>query len=160
MINPRIFLLLSGIAYTVPFIAPSSFWWLIFLFPPFLFLATDHNKLRWPDYLLWSLAMSTVHLFPIGDAIIRMTSAPLYLQLLPTIALILYVSLYPFAFLMSVHLFRYLPNTAHRLLVWSAGLWLYLLTVEYALFWVFGRVEGYVFMNPLLPLATIPSLQN
>ncbi len=88
-----------------------------------------------------------------------MTSAPLYLQLLPTTLLILYVTLYPLGFLMGMSsIFRYASSMTTKFLIWTMGLWLYLLTIDYALFWVFGRVEGYVFMNPLLPLATVPSL--
>ena len=155
----QIFLLLSAIAYTLPFIAPFYFWWLIFLFPSFLFFALHQNKLRWPSLLIWSLAISAIHILPLGDAIIRMTTAPLYLQLLPTILLILYVALYPFGFLVSISkLLRSAPATHTKLLIWTACLFLYLLTIDYVLFWVFGRVEGCVFMNPLLPLAAAPSL--
>ena len=88
-----------------------------------------------------------------------MTSAPLYLQLLPTTLLILYVTLYPFGFLVgTTSLFGSASSMTTKFLIWTMGLWLYLLTIDYALFWVFGRGEGYVFMNPLLPLAAIPSL--
>jgi len=159
MAHPLMFLLLATIAYSLPFIMPSSFWWLIFLFPPFLFLAIYQNKLRWPHLFIWSITISTIHLLPIGDAIIRMTSASLSLQLLPTIILILYVALYPFGFLMGVRvLFRTVSTLFEKVLIWTVGFWLYLLTIDYALFWLFGRIEGYVFMNPLLPLTTAPSL--
>ena len=160
MINSRLLLLLSATAYTLPFVAPFHFWWLTFLFPSFLFLALHQNKLLWTDLLIWSLTVSTVHLFPLGNAIIQMTSAPLYVQLLPTILLIMYVTLYPFGLLIGITtLFhRFKPTLFAKLLIWTVSLWLYLLTVDYALFWIFGRMEGYVFMNPLLPLAAAPSL--
>ena len=160
MINSRLLLFLSAIAYTLPFVAPFYCWWLIFLFPLFLFLGLNQNQLRVIDYLIWSLAVSSMHIFPLGNAIIRMTSAPLYVQLLPTILLIMYVTLYPLGLLIGITtLFRrFKPTLSAELLIWTVSLWLYLLTIDYALFWVFGRVEGYVFMNPLLPLATLPSL--
>lgn len=37
------------------------------------------------------------------------------------------------------------------------SLWLYLLVIDQELLWVFGRHEGYIFMNPLVPLASWPT---
>lgn len=158
--SPHIFLLFSAIAYSLPFIAAPSFWLLIFLLPPLLFLSVHTNKVPWHAYLAWSLAISTIHLLPLGNAIIYMTSAPLYLQLLPILLLIIYVGLHPFLFLLGMGAIFHRSNLSPflNLLIWTVGWWVYLLYAEYALFWPFGRWEGYIFLSPLLPLTMSPSL--
>ena len=83
------------------------------------------------------------------------------MQLLPTALMIIYVGAYPFGLLAGTSkLFRtFKPTLFQKLCIWTVCLLIYLIMVEYALFWPFGRIEGYMFMNPLLPLAaTVPGI--
>ena len=152
-----ILLIFSVLCFTLPFYIPSL-WPLIFLFPPFLFNAL----IQFPSNMMlltWSVAVSTLHLFPLSIALIAMAEGPILLKLIPPLLLIIYVSLWPFALLSSSTVFfKYIPSYESRLIIWTLSLWLYFLIMEHAFLWPLGRLEGYLFFNPLLPLATIPAL--
>ena len=160
MPNPHFLLFLSTVCYTLPFIAPYQLGWLIFLFPTFLFLAINTNKLQWFDYCAWALLTTTIHILPLGDAIIYMAAGPLYLRLIPAVLLVIYVSIYPAVWLLLVDkMFQQCRlSQIKRVGIWTISLWIYIIFIDYALFWAFGRCEGYVFMNPLLPLTVYPHL--
>lgn len=159
MNNPQRSLIIAGICYTIPFINPSHLWWLIFLFPVFLFKALYHAKIRLIPLFVWSFIVSGIHLLPLADAIISMTSAPLMFQVLPTALSIFYGAFYPYTFLVcSQSAMRLVSSMYGKLCIFTLALWAYLLSMEYLLFWVFGRVEGYTFSNPLLPLISLPTL--
>ncbi len=159
MIHPRILLFLSALCYTLPFITPYTCWWLIFLFPALLFIALNTHKLHWLDYCAWGLFVSFMHILPLCDAMLYMTSGSIVLRLVPATALVVYVALYPITWLLATHsLLKQCTAFSKKLFFWTISLWIYLLVVAYALFWFFGRCEGFVFANPLLPLAAHPTL--
>lgn len=158
--HTRLFLVLSGILYTFPFFAPDYLWWLIFFFPLFLFYALATNELPNTDCVLWSLATTGIHLFALCRALMLMAAGSVFLRLIPVLLLIFYVSFYPLVWLLIVRiLFTRVASTyTQKLSIWTISLWVYLMIVQYGLFWVFGRYEGNICMNPLLPLAMYPHL--
>ncbi len=160
MHNHRLFLLLSALCYTIPFVAPYAFWWLIFFFPPFLFFAVRSHSLFWFEYAAWALLTTIVHIIPLCDAVLYMTSGSLFLRLIPALLLIIYVATYPTIWLLLTRavLSKWHHSFIQTIGIWTASLWLYLAFMNSALFWLFGRCEGYVFCNPLLPITTHPQL--
>lgn len=155
----RILLFISAICYMLPFITPYHCWWLIFLFPPLLFIALNKKKLHWFDFCAWGITVSTIQIFPLCDAMFYMTNGSVWSRLPLSIALILYVALYPTSWLLLTNtILKKFQSLTQKIFAWTISMWLYLLFVNYALFWIFGQCEGYIFANPLLPLATYPFL--
>ncbi len=153
--------ILATFCYTAPFIFPHYCSLLIFFFPGLLFLIlTRHNPSK-KSLFYWSIAITMLHLVAICDALLCMASGGLMLRILPPFALIIYVTLYPMAWLLIMRFLlqkKWCQSFTRQLTWWTISLWFYLLIIDQALLWIFGRCEGYIFMNPFLPLAVWPSL--
>ncbi len=154
-----IFLLtLAALCYLIPFYFPIA-WPLIWLFPSFLLHLSFYKTLSPKAIIIWSVTVTTFHLLPLCNSLIAMAAGPFLFKLVAPFLLILYVSLYPIAWLMITSaLLRSVSSFSLFLFLWTIFFWLYLLVLEYALLWPFGRCEGYLFINPLLPLAFVPHL--
>jgi hypothetical protein len=148
---------LATLCYTLPFYEPF-FWPLLWLFPPLLFHALYTKKISLKALIFLSIATITLQLLPLCDALIKMAPVSSLLTFVPPIFLVLYVSLYVILWLAVTKKIIKAHNLFFALAAWTISLWLYFLFIEYALLWPFGRIEGYIFMNPLLPMAVIPLL--
>lgn len=153
------FLIGAAICYTTPFLLPDYCCMLIFFFPLFLFILLSHHNPSYQSLLYWSLAITSIHLLALCDALIKMASGPLLLRILPPCILIAYVTCYPTIWLCIMYtLLKWYRHTLiKQLVLWTVGLWGYLLIIDQLLFWIFGRNEGFLFMHPLLPLSIWPS---
>lgn len=152
--------ILAALCYTVPFIWPTYCCFLIFLFPMFLFLFLTYRP---TNHILfyWSFSVITIHLLPICDALLFMADGPVMLRCIPPFLLIFYVTCYPTLWLIITTWFlqrSWCSSIPIQLILWTISSWLYALFIDQELLWVFGRHEGYIFMNPLLPLAACPSM--
>ncbi len=153
--------LLAAFAYTFPYYFPEYCWPLIFLFPTLLFLWLTLSTPSNTELFYWSFATIALHLLPICDALIHMAHGPSYLKIIPPLALIFYVSLFLTLWLTTANYLihkKWCHSTNKQLIIWTVLLWLYLLFIDQGLLWAFGRWEGYMFLNPWLPLAFSPTL--
>jgi hypothetical protein len=152
-------LFFAALCATLPFIFPFQCSLLIFCWPFLLFTIFNTQS---PSVLLlfwWSLAVTTLQMLPVCDALINMASGPLWLRCLPPLAVLLYLTLHLTFFLYSAAraiaaCARY--SSGVRAGVWICGVWLWFIFSEYALLWIGKIGEGCIFLNPLLPLATLP----
>ncbi len=152
-------ILISAVLYTLPFYI-QSLWWLILFFPPLLFYSIRTKSLTVLSALLWASIISTAHFIPVADALYHMTVGPFYMRLIPGIVLILLCSLYSLTWLLtSNRLVHQTNNPFIQYLIWIGALWIFLLFVDQYLFFMWGRVEGNLFMNPLLPLLQSPLIK-
>ncbi len=146
----------ASICYVLPFYYPQL-WPLLWLFPALLFHALYSQKPSFKTLIFLSIATISFQLLPLGDALIKMAPVSL-LKFVPPALLVLYVSLYVIVWLSVTQKIIKAHDVFFALAAWTTSLWVYFLFIEYALLWPFGRMEGYIFMNPLLPMAVIPQL--
>lgn len=147
--------ILALACYIIPFY-DTTLWPLLWLTPALLFHAFFAEKLSAISLIVGSIFAVALHLLPLCQALIAMAQTDAWIKYMPPALLICYVSSYFALFLLasSSQLGRfYLPKA---LFVWTVTLWLFLLFLEYTMLWPFGRVEGYLFLNPLLPMALWP----
>jgi hypothetical protein len=155
--SKTLFLTFALFCYITPFIFPPLFF-LIFIFPSFLYIAFQFH-LSFFTIVAWSCAATILHLMPLCDALINMASGPWYLRLAPALLLIIYVTSYITLWLYVTYKVMHFINIwPLQLMLWTGSFWLYYMATDYLLLWPFGHREGYLFMNPLLPLATKPQL--
>ncbi len=146
----------SALCYSIPFYFPMA-WFVIWLFPLFLLHLLIARQLTTTRIFLWSITVVSFQVLAFCDALIKMASGPFALKLIAPALLIMYVLIYPVAWLL---ISRYIVNKTKSfelsVALWTISLWLYLLFLDYALLWPFGRCEGHIFMNPLLAIAWYP----
>ena len=147
--------ILAALCYLLPFYYPLT-WPLLWLFPPLLFHALYTEKLSLKALIFLSIAATTLQLLPLCAALVKMAPASSLLKFAPPALLILYVSVYLILWLAVTQKIIKVHNLFFALGAWTLSLWLYFLFIEYALLWPFGRIEGYLFMNSLLPMAVFP----
>jgi len=149
-------LFLAAFCYLTPFFIPTT-WPLSWLFPAFLYSALCVNSLS--ALALWSITAAFFQLLPICAALIAMASGPLWMRLIGPFIFVGYVSGYFFGWLTSTRfILKKHSCLISRLTIWTVSLWLFLLSLEYLFLWPFGRMEGVPFFNPLLPMASLPSM--
>ena len=149
-------LILSIACYTLPFYLPAL-WPIAWLFPVFL-LHGALKKISLKAILFWSGSITAIQLLPLCAALIAMAHGPAILKLIAPALLIAYVSLYPITWLFVTNrILQKIDSFDGSLIVWTFSFWIYLLVMEYALLLPFGRCEGYLFINPLLPMAFAPA---
>ncbi len=149
--------ILAALCYTLPFYYPQ-FWPLLWLFPLFLFHALYTKKLSLKALIFLSITTISLQLLPLCNALIKMAAVSSLLTFVPPTLLVIYVSLYGIVWLAVTKKIIKPHNLFFALAAWTISLWSYFLFIEYALLWPFGRIEGYIFMNPLLPMAIFPRL--
>src|SRR5688572_1954041 len=73
--SPCLLVSLSALASALPFLIPSL-WWLIFLFPLPLFLATTHTNLGFRHGFMWGIIAYSLQLYDIYTGVARMAAGP------------------------------------------------------------------------------------
>ncbi len=148
-------LIFASISYVLPFYNPT-FWPLLWLFSDFLFHALYTKKFSIKTIIVWSVITIFLQLLPLCNALLKMAYGTILLKVMPLALLILYVSLYVILWLWTTQKIIKKLNLFWALTAWTVSLWLYFLFIEYAALWPFGKIEGYLFMNPLLPMSIAP----
>jgi len=150
--------ILSALCYLLPFYLPF-FWPLEWLFPPFLYMALTQKTVRLQHCALWSIGTTFFHIMPLCAALLAMTSRQFYYACIAPGILLGYISLYTLSWLcITLFVLRKIESLITSLTFWTLSLWIYLLSLEHVLLWPFGRCEGTLFMNPLLPMAYAPHI--
>lgn|GEM_PF-5334274 len=152
-----ILLLISGICYGIAFIFPDSLWWTIFFYPLFFLMAP--TTIGFFGAFFWSFIAHCLHLSGIALALYQMNT-----PLLIIIGMFLYVPLITgciFAVVKKVS-FSMKRQQIHiaPTLINGLSLLLHRLCITCFIMLPFGRLEGYIFMHPLILLVDLPLFQS
>ncbi len=154
-------LLLSAILYFIPFLFSDFLWWLIFIFPiPFLYVTSKHNLSFLQGYM-WGLLVFALHGSAGIYSITRMAQESWIIGIVLGIGMVLYQALYPAIIFYGastiLHKWK-IEHFLYRVGMWSAALLVFIMWTDKYSFWIFGALEGYPLMHPLLPLSQRPAL--
>lgn len=151
-------LLLSALCNTLPFYLPSTAP-LIFGYPLFLLSAIQSPKITKQSLALWAVTISIFEWLAVADALIYLApSNQTLLALIPGTLLIGYTAFYSFIWAWATHRLLSWSTHTYQFAIWTVSFWLYLIFKDQAQFFIFGRLEGYPFANPILPLCYYPHL--
>jgi hypothetical protein len=154
-------LFLSATFYAIPFLLPSFFWWLIFIFPVPLLYLTKHYDLSFVHGYVWGLAVFALHLSGGITILMEMAGSYWIIGFLMGMMMVLYQALVPALLLWcatnSVRFFA-IHSCIIRLWIWTAALIIFVIYTDQYCLWIFGACEGYPLMHPLLPLMHYPAL--
>lgn len=168
-------LLLSAVFYALPFLYGTCWWWTIPLYPIFFFYGTARYTIGFKPLLFWGVCVYTLHLSGVLFAIVSMARGAWWYAFIPATGIVLQQALCAAFFLWCVqklisYFFVY-PSKPGRsrkfvkvgvvecsLLIWTIALWLYTFWADQYCLFLFGKIEGYQFMHPLVPLVHYPPL--
>jgi apolipoprotein N-acyltransferase len=124
----------------------------LYLIPIFYLVIRNHGRLSFSDGFLWGAALYGVHWYDIailahmhGHGVGRYAVMP-FLVLCGAV----YAGLW---FWVSSQL---TVCTKQSVIAWIGSTWMYTIFMQRASFWMLGRIQGYPFSFPLLPLAEYP----
>jgi hypothetical protein len=154
-------LFFSAVLYFLPFLFSDFLWWLIFLFPiPFLYVTSKHNLSFLHGYI-WGLFVFALHGSGGIYSITRMAQEAWVIGIVLGISMVLYQAMYLglifYAATTIIHRWK-VEGFLYRLLMWTVALLVFIIWTDNYSFWIFGVLEGYPLMHPLLPLAQHPAL--
>ncbi len=154
-------LILSAVLYFLPFFFTTYLWWLIFIFPiPFLYVACKHSLSFFQGYL-WGLIVFALHGSGGIYNLARIAQDSWLIGVGLGICMVLYQALFPallFAGVTKIIQSCKLECFLYRLCIWAAALLVFIIWTDNYCFWIFGALEGYPLMHPLLPLVQKPAL--
>ena len=154
-------LFFSAFLYAAPLLWSSYCWPLAFVFPiPLLYIAV-YNNLSWIHGLAWGIVAMGCHLSGVIMGLDNIAQGSLIARFAPALVMILTSSLYAVLwFALSFILIRLfsLWTIGQLLTLWVVTYTLFLMGMEHYSLTVFGRLEGYFLLNPLLVLAEQPQL--
>lgn len=143
----------SALCYGFAFIFSSTLWWLIILYPLFLLLIPQ--RIGFFEAFFWSFIAHSIHLIGIAVALYRMNT-PLFI----IIGMFFYTPLVTgFIFIVIKKIAQYLSESNFNISpIVTNGIALFLnrLCITYAILFPFGRIEGYIFMDPLILFINSP----
>ncbi|MBY0109804.1 MAG: hypothetical protein K2X90_01700 [Candidatus Babeliaceae bacterium] len=139
----------SALLYGSAFIAPAYCWWAVFVFAVPLFYLYLRRLMTVSEAGLWVLTAFMVHFYPTLEGIIPLLEVSLASKVLLIIAFLNIFAIYTLFFFL-VHSF--FNGFISIIFIY----WLFFIWLEHGSFCFLGRLEGYMFCNPLLPLVEYP----
>lgn len=161
----QLFLLsLSAALYSIPFIYATVWPLLFFCLTPLIYVIADRYYKKQPMIsfgagYLWGGIATLFHLSSVFYSMTHSgpsTHTALILRALPLIPIMAYATLYGALWFWIVAVSnKYMPtkNIFDLLVRWILATALYFYIVSNCYMFIFGRIEGYSLLNPLLPLA-------
>lgn len=153
-----IMLSISALVYALPFLV-SPLWPLIFLFFCFLFYYVLSSNVSFKDGLLWGSIFFSMQESGIFYSLLHMadyTYSSLVLLVPLFVFLIAYQALYSGLWFFVASAITKESPIYIRLILWIITTFLFISLVDQYLLWIFGNIEGYPLVHPLLPLAEQP----
>lgn len=146
-------IVISATLYTLSFIV-RPLWWTILLFT----LPLVHIRFNFLNGFLWGLCAFSLHASGILYATMRMQNGPWILRIIPSIIIVLYLSLHAGIWFFMVGKIKTL-NLSGFLYVCVVSLLhtFFFWYTSYYCFWPLAGIYGYSFINPLLPLTQSPA---
>lgn len=154
-------LILSAVLYAISFIY-SYIWGLVFIFPiPLLYLVCIYN-LSFIHGFVWGLIFFALHLHDGIFIITRLAGNFWWVGCLIGICMVLYQALWSGLLFYSattiIIWFSIDDCPLLRLFAWVLTLFCFIYWVDQYCLWIFGILEGYPFMHPLILLTQQPGL--
>ncbi len=159
--NTYLLLLISAVLYALPFLFIHQLWWLVFVYPIPLLYAAMYNPMTFWHGAFWGVLAWGLHLSGVLYAIVNMAQGSWGYALIPAIGIVLYQAFFVgIIFWLTQSLIEYSRSfkIERELEIWTVALFAYTYWVDRWCLFVFGRVEGYQLMHPLMPLAKHPAL--
>ncbi len=152
--------LTSALLYALAFIFPSSLWPFAFIFPMPLFYAALHNNLGFKHGFVWGLVSLGLQLSGVLYTLVLMSSNSWHSTLLALLILFYLACATGLLFWATTQIKKIIviKRPIGILAIWSLSLWLYFFWLDRCCLFIFGRMEGYCLLHPLLPLVTQPQL--
>jgi len=147
---------LSSCMYGAAFLLHEYLWWLVFIFPvPLCYAAAKFNLSFWHGYV-WAVVVLTLHLGGAISVILTISHEWWLVGLIMVILTIVYQALCAGIIFLVMRMIIYLCSIKLllvRLMIYAAGLWLFIVWVDWYSMWIFGLPEGYPLMHPFVVLA-------
>lgn len=142
------FILSSALLFSCALIQPDWFFWcvLVYLIP--LFYAAQRYKVMYMDGIIWAIVMYSVHWYEVGVFAITYGNG------------IARYFVVPFLVGYCAAIAGLWVHGASRWSAWIISTWLYIIYMQRYAFFIFGRVQGYPFTFPFVPLAAHTSLMQ
>lgn len=155
------FLVSSAFLYGISFMYSTILWWLVFLFPvPLLYITHIHN-LSFIQGYIWGFIVFSFHLYE-GVFIVACLAGDFWwLGFFIGMCMVLYQALLPgFLFYGATTIITYflIQSSVGRLFLWVGTLFFFICWVDRYSLWIFGVLEGYPLMHPLILLTQQPEL--
>lgn len=148
--------------YVLPFYYPSIFWWAIFFFPVPLFLYIAYNENSFLYGYLFGFFSLACHLQGVFRAVFYMGNGFWFYKALPFLFNITYHAFFAGLFFwISQYVIKGLKlehNHFFKIIITFFALYGFIMYMDLVCLVPFGKCEGYFLMNPLVPLASFPSL--
>ncbi len=169
-------LALSAILYVLAFVEPRYFWWTVFIFTVPLLYAVCHYRTSFKEGYFWGVLVFGLHLHGVLIGIVQMAEGPWYARLVPASFIILYQAFFAAIAFWIAHILclqsfvqkycRCIKENIHvtihhctdraKGIIWTVALLAFSYHLNNFCLLLFDYCEGYVFMNPLIPLAQYP----
>ena len=157
----NILLVISACLYVSAYWYPVVFWWATYVsMMPLLMLSGSVRNYFW-NGIFWGSMSYSLHLIGIVTGIVSLSSYTSWYAWIPGILLIIYLALCT-GCLWATGAWcekRFLPvSNKWHCFFWGIWLAVYWHFMTYYSLLLLGRCEGYLFLNPIVPLAIYPIL--
>lgn len=162
MINSIVSCILSGILCSLPFIEPTYFWPLVFVFPlPIFFNEKTIKQNPFLHGYIWGFVNLSIQLSGINSALLTITNGPIAIRIIIPILLVCIQSLIPaLLFLVGSKIIQhYSFSNSKMILIQSTAFILFFIYFEYSCLWFTGTIEGYSLGHLIIPLMHLPFFQ-
>lgn len=150
---------LSALLYTLPFIALNYCWFLIFFFSiPFVYNQELLKKNSFLTGFYWGLCIFFIQLWGINVALFDLSKG-FWLQkiTIPTLIIIFQSCISGLFFYCAWYIREKItPSAFVSCMLHGLMIFMFFCYLEYVCCFATGSIEGYVLMNPLLPLFKVP----
>lgn len=148
----------SAVLYAGAYLVPAYCWWGIFIFLVPIFYLVMHKKLALGDGLVWSSVTWSLQFFGIAEGLFLHAQGSLLTRsIVPVMALSTAIC-YGTVWLYLLQRAGRAVNGFRRMALLVSITWLFFLFLERSSLWMFGIIEGYLLVNPLVPLIEYPIL--
>jgi hypothetical protein len=157
----RSLLVFSAVLYPLPFYFSKTLFWVSFLYLVPLFYVGVHYRVSLREGYIWGLITLLGHEFGVFTGLFTMAEGAYSARMVPIFFLVVFRAIFPAVWLFIVgtcmRMCRHCTSIT-RLMAWVMSAWLYELWMDYYHLSLFGNWEGYLLLNPLIPLAEYPKL--
>lgn len=148
----------SAVLYAGAYLVPAYCWWGVFIFLVPIFYLVMHKKLALGDGLVWSSVTWSLQLFGIAEGLFLQAQGSLLTRsIVPAVALATAIC-YGVLWFCLLQCSGRVANRFTRVALMVSLTWLFFIFLERSSLWMFGIFEGYLLVNPLVPLIEHPVL--
>ena len=146
-------IMLSAGAGALAFVYPPILWCLAFIFLMPLFYSQGRMQLPAPNGFVWGNIFFGLHFMAVIPLLIRMREG--WSSIFGYLALVLFFSLFSALWFWLANFIKRVTGASATISFAVASFFFFTFLYRACLF-LFGRVEGIIFLYPLIPLAQMP----